>query len=73
MSATSMVFDTMSLNSSKPVFSVFEPKKAMPSPTVNAVTSADITSTSGGMLMVKYGSSDLTWAIFSTPCPWLMR
>ena len=66
MSTTSIVLATISLNSSKPGLSVLEPKKAMPSPTVNAVTRADITSTSGGMLMVKNGSKLLISAISST-------
>ena len=56
MITTSMALTIMSLNSDARFFSPLEPKNAIPNPSRKANTRADITSTIGGMLMVKYGS-----------------
>ena len=57
MSATSMVLTTISRNSSKHFFKCSDSKNEIPRPKTKAVMSALITSSSGGMAIVKNGSS----------------
>ena len=56
MSTTSIAFAIMSRNSPAKERMVGALKKAIPSPTVNAKTSEDITSNIAGIFTVKYGA-----------------
>ena len=53
MIVTSIILTTISLNSSANAFMLGEPKKAIPRPRMKEKISEDITSTIGGIWMVK--------------------